>query len=108
MIIIFQVLFSLFALANMYKTWERKKNSSISNRESIFWGFFWLSSMLVVLWPNTVQMLADALGIGRGSDLVLYVAVALLFYLIFSLQMAMQKMQRDLTKMVQKDALKDK
>ncbi|MCB9798606.1 DUF2304 domain-containing protein [Candidatus Nomurabacteria bacterium] len=108
MINVFQILFSLFALAALYKTYKRKKVQQISMREAWFWGIFWFAVLLVVLWPNSVQMVADTLGIGRGSDLVLYVAVALLFYLLFSLQISFQKLNRDITKLVQKDAVEEK
>ena len=39
--------------------------------------------MLAVVWPNSTTTVANAVGVGRGTDLVLYILV--MVFLFFSL-----------------------
>ena len=75
---------------------------------ALFWSFFWCAVIVVVLWPTTVQMLADTFGIGRGSDFVLYISVALLFFLLFRLHIKIENMNKNITKIVRRDSLQEK
>ena len=49
--------------------------------------------------------LSSILGIARGADLIVYVSVVLLFYLIFRLYVKMEKIEQDVTKVVRKIAI---
>ena len=71
----------------------------------VFWILFWLAADVAVLWPNSTTVLANALGIGRGSDLVLYISLAALFYLLFRLHVKVESINRDVTKVVRDKAL---
>lgn len=60
-----------------------------------------------VLEPGLTSYVARRLGIGRGTDVVLYLSIALLFYLIFRLSIALEEIRREITELVRKIALKD-
>jgi hypothetical protein len=45
--------------------------------------------------------------VGRGADLVVYLAIVLLFILVFQLHVSHVRMERELTKLVREEALKD-
>ena len=51
-------------------------------------------------------MLANRLGIGRGSDLVIYISIAVLFFLLFRVHIAIERVNREVTKVVRDRALK--
>ncbi len=74
-----------------------------------FWGWlaFWLIAAIAVIWPDLTVQLANTVGIGRGSDLVVYSALIFLFYFIFRLLLRIEKMEKNLTKIVSEEALKD-
>ncbi|PIW95802.1 hypothetical protein COZ84_01545 [Candidatus Kuenenbacteria bacterium CG_4_8_14_3_um_filter_39_15] len=55
--------------------------------------------------PESLTKIANILGIGRGADLVLYLAVVVVFYLMFRIFIRLEKMERDITKVVRKNAL---
>ncbi|MFH0857870.1 MAG: DUF2304 domain-containing protein [Candidatus Magasanikbacteria bacterium] len=105
MVILFQILFGIFALFAIISVLQKWKKQMISLSGSFFWILFWLGSMTVVLWPEIVQFFADTLAIGRGSDLVLYVAVAMLFYLGFRLHVKIEGVNKELTKVARRLAL---
>ena len=101
---IFLAFFLLFALSRVFL---RLRSSELSIIGFIFWsGIFGLAA-IVVLFPGLTSGLARALGIGRGSDVVLYISIILLFYLVFRLYIYIEDLRHDITKIVKKIALKE-
>lgn len=104
-IIIFQSLIILFAFATIVNTIKMKQKGTLGIRGAIFWILFWIGVALVVIWPQSVQMIAHSFGIGRGSDFVLYISVITLFFLVFRLHIKIENMNRDVTKVVRAKSL---
>lgn len=102
---IFQILFCLFAVAAMSAVLKRKKDHVLGPKGALFWVLFWVLSTVVVLYPQGATRLANILGIGRGSDLVLYIAVAGIFLLLFRLHIKIESTGREVTKLVRERAL---
>ncbi len=71
----------------------------------MMWFVFWLAVAIAFITPEFLTHLANLLGIGRGADLVLYVAVVVVFYLMFRIFVRLEKMEREITKVVRKDTL---
>jgi hypothetical protein len=105
MLILFQILFILFALFAITSVLKRKKDGQMGAWGAVFWAVFWVLAIVAVLWPNSTNILANSLGIGRGSDFIIYISVALIFYLVFKLHVKIEAISRDITKIVRKDAL---
>lgn len=105
MLILFQILFVLFSLFAITRVIVQRKSGSLGPKGTVFWIIFWLATILVVLWPNSVSVLANYLGIGRGADLVLYASLALIFYILFKLNIKIENMNRDVTKVVRSKTL---
>lgn len=88
--------------------WQRRKNY-ISASEFLFWLVFWLSAALLIIGLKFIDQLVAGLGFsGSGIEVLLYLSVALLFYLVFRLRLKLEKIEKDTTKIVQHIALKDK
>jgi len=104
-IIIFQSLIILFAFATIVNTLKMKQKGTLGIRGAVFWIVFWVGVAVVVIWPQSVQMIADSFGIGRGSDFVLYISVIMLFFLVFRLHIKIENMNRDVTKVVRAKSL---
>jgi hypothetical protein len=75
------------------------------------WHWLWSIGVvggLVVIWyPDTASFIANVVGIGRGADLVVYLGIVLLFVLVFQLHVSHVRLERQLTKIVREEALKD-
>jgi len=96
-IIIFYFLFRLF--------WQKKKNE-ISRNEFIFWLIFWAVSMLLILFIKKIDQLVANFGFtASGIDVLLYASVIIIFYLIFRLRLRMEKIERNLTKIIREITL---
>ncbi|MFC1788018.1 DUF2304 domain-containing protein [Patescibacteria group bacterium] len=76
-----------------------------------FWFLFWLAVAVVAVLPQTTQIAARFVGVGRGVDLVIYISIIVLFYLVFRLFIKLEEVEREITRLVRKlaiDDLKDK
>jgi len=102
---IIQILLVLFAAFVLLKISFKFLQKKINLREFILWLFFWVIVIVIVILPNITTYLADLVGIGRGSDLAVYLAVLLLFYLVFRVFVKLDNIDAQLTKVVRKEAI---
>lgn len=107
MLIIFKLLFILFSLFAIYSIWKRRQDNFLGIKGSLFWCVFWIGADMIVLWPETSSILAAKFGIGRGADFIVYIAIALIFFLLFKLHVKIESVSRDVTELVRKQALKE-
>ena len=99
---IFALIFCFFALWRVLAKFRRQE---LKMMEFLMWLVFWLAVGIAFITPESLTKLANLLGIGRGADLVLYVAVVVVFYLMFRIFVRLEKMERDITKVVRKSTL---
>jgi len=101
-----QIILSLFVVFALANTIQRFKKKEITPSSLLFWVVFW-GVVAVVVWRPTLSTdLANFLGVGRGADLLFYFSIAVIFYLIFRLTVKMEKIERDITKIVRELAYK--
>jgi len=103
-----QIVVSLFALFAIFNLIGRKKKQALKWSEFWGWILFWAATIIAVWVPNSLTKLANFFGIGRGADLVLYVGLVAVFYFIFRIYVRIEKMERNITKIVRDDALDEK
>ncbi|MCX6779215.1 MAG: DUF2304 family protein [Candidatus Magasanikbacteria bacterium] len=101
-----QIILSVFVVVALINTWQRFRSKEITGLALIVWILFWAVVVLVVWRPGLSTELANFLGVGRGADLLFYFSIALLFYLIFRLTVKMEKMERNITKLVREISYK--
>ena len=93
------IVFVAFAASRAYL---RFRSKSISIKELIFWLTIWATIILVTIFPDFSGRLASPLGIGRGADLVFILAILILFYLVFRLNVKIDQLDQDITELVKK------
>ncbi len=103
-----QILLILFFLFAALKVIGRFRAGDLSWRGMLAWVLFWILALVVVLLPNSTFYFAHLVGIGRGADLVIYLGLAGLFFMIFRLMVKIERMNKDITKLTRKIALEDK
>jgi hypothetical protein len=87
--------------------WQ-KKREKINGQEFVFWLIFWFFAGLAIVFLKKIDQLVAGLGFsGSGIEVLLYVAVAVLFYLIFRVRMKLEKIERDVTKIVREIAMRE-
>lgn len=103
-----QIIISLFVIIVVYRLIAKYREGIIKTSELIGWLAIWLIVAVVFWLPGTTSYLALFFGIGRGVDLAIYIAVLIIFYLIFRLYLKLDKQQSELTKIVRHLALNEK
>ena len=97
------VLFFIFRLS------IQKRKNSIGRTEFYLWLFFWLISASGILFIKKIDNFVAYLGFSSsGIDVLLYLAIAVLFYLLFRIRIKMEKIEKDITTLVRKISINDK
>ncbi len=74
-------------------------------RAGLFWSLLWAAAATAIRWPDVTVRAARIAGIGRGADLVLYLAVvsmAVGFFLVF---LRLRRIEENLTQLVRTVAM---
>jgi small membrane protein len=83
------------------------KNKAIGLWQFFSWLVIWILAIAVIWYPSITTYIATRVGVGRGVDLVTYVSIIVIFYLMFRLLLKIEKIEKKMTKLVRKDALKN-
>lgn len=73
----------------------------------LFWLFIWVVALIAIFYPEETTKLARLAGIGRGADVILYVSIAILFYLVFRLHVYMEDLRSQVSKLIREISLQD-
>ena len=96
------IIFAVFAGSRVYL---RYREGSTSWKEFVFWGVIWVAAIVIAIYPDVTFYFANMLGINRGIDLIVYVSIIAMFYLIFRLYVKIDTLEKDLTKIVRSTAI---
>lgn len=102
---IISIAFLLFSLS---RVWLRFRDGSIGIFGASGWALLWLLISGVVWLPNLTDKAARLIGIGRGSDAIVYASVILLFYSVFRLYVKMEYIDHQLTALIRALAQREK
>jgi len=102
-----QIFLSLIIVFFIVRLVLRYKKANLNGSEFVTWLFFWLIALTIVLLPETVNFLARSLKVGRGVDLVIYLALMILFYIFFKLSLRLEKIEQDISQVVRKVAMEE-
>ncbi|MDP2750655.1 MAG: DUF2304 family protein [Nanoarchaeota archaeon] len=103
--LVFQILAILFAVFALSRVFLRFRDGEVSVKELAFWIIIWIGVIFVAVVPSITFTISNALGIERGVDLVIYVSIIVLFYLIFRVLVKLEMLEQEITKVVRKDAI---
>lgn len=94
-----QILLAIACLSGALSAIVRFKRGDVAFTGMIMWLLFWAAAAVVVIWPDATFYFSKKLGIGRGADLIVYLALVLLFFLVFRLVVSVEKQRREITKL---------
>lgn len=101
---IIALLILIFFILKLIFQWRKK---TINFNEFIFWLIFWLIAGLLIIFIKPIDKLVMNMGFSSsGINLIFYVAVLFLFYLIFKMRLRMVKMEKDITELSRKLSLR--
>jgi len=88
-----------------WATLRAAARGGIRKRIATFWLLIWSAVAVAALWPRSTLIVARALGIGRGADLVMYSSVLAMLIGFFYIYTRFRRMDRALTLLVRRLAV---
>ena len=96
------LIFTLFAISRVYL---RSREKVLSPRTTVFWFLIWLAAAVGIILPTTTSNLAQVIGVGRGVDVIVYLSLILLFYLVFRIYVMIEDLRQEITFLIRQIAL---
>ena len=104
-----QIIAELVIAFIIFRLFRQKNEKEISSLEFRIWLSFWLIAGLSIVFIKQIDSLVALMGFsGSGINFLIYLAVSLLFYLIFRLRLSIAKLDRNLTDLTRQIAINDK
>ena len=82
---IIQVILIFIILVFLFRLFLKLKNQETSKKDFLLWFLIWILAIVIIAYPQGTVLVANKVGIGRGADLVVYVSVIAIFFLLFRL-----------------------
>jgi len=86
---------------------KRFKEGKTSPTVFVIWLLAWLSLIIISISPYTTSYFANIMGIGRGLDLILILAIIGAYYLLFRIYIMIENIEMELTRLVRELALRE-
>jgi hypothetical protein len=102
-----QVVLICFAVFAMSRALIRYRRGLTRVLHVELWLLFWVGVVVVGMRPEVTDMLAKWLGVGRAVDAAMYLALLLIFYLLFRSFGKIEDLDRQLTRVVRANALRE-
>jgi len=102
-----QVVLTCFAVFAVSRVLIRYRRGGLRLLHLALWLLFWAVVIVVAVHPTTTDRLANLLGVGRGVDTAMYLSLLLIFYLLFRSFAKIEDMDRQLTRVVRANALRE-
>jgi hypothetical protein len=102
-----QIVLTCFAVFAFSRVLIRYRRGGMRMLHLGLWLIFWTAVVVVSLHPNTTDRLAILLGVGRGVDTAMYLSLLMIFYLLFRCFAKIEDMDRQLTRVVRANALRE-
>lgn len=102
-----QIVLVLFALFAFSRALVGVRRGTLRVGPFVLWSLFWGAVVVVAFRPETTAAVAHVFGVGRGADLAIYLALLLVFFLMFRLFARIEDLERQLTRFVRAQALKE-
>ena len=79
----------------------------VRKRIVAFWLMVWVGGGVVLVWPRSTAIVAHALGIGRGADLLMYSSVLVMLTGFFYVYTRFRRLDRQITLLVRRLAIEN-
>ncbi|MEX2027956.1 MAG: DUF2304 family protein [Candidatus Curtissbacteria bacterium] len=102
-----QIVLLLFVIFALTRVFLRLREKVIPIKTALFWALIWISAIVGILLPTTTTKIASVFGVGRGVDVIVYISLVLLFYLVFRIYVMIGDIRHEITSVVRKTALQN-
>ena len=104
---IVQFIFAAVIVIILVRVFWKFAEGEIKLTELLFWTVFWILAGVAFFLQGLTTRMANVFGIGRGADFVFYIGFVLVFYILFRIFVRLDKIEREITETVRKQALEE-
>ena len=90
-----QILLLIFLVFAVSRVVLRLKEGGLTFGAFLFWLGIWLLGGFAVIKPSFTTYIAEKIGIQRGTDVIIYLSLALLFYLVFRTNIFIENLREE-------------
>ena len=102
-----QIVLICFAAFALSRVLIRYRRGGMRMLHLGLWILVWAGVAVVAWLPDTTNLLANWLGVGRGVDTAMYLSILMTFYLLFRSFAKIEDLDRQLTRVVRANALRE-
>lgn len=102
-----QIVLLIFVIFAISRVILRLKEKVLPVQMALFWILIWVAALFGILLPQTTTKIASLFGVGRGVDVIVYISLALLFYLVFRIYVMIQDLRHEITGLIRQLALQN-
>ncbi|MBI5370091.1 DUF2304 family protein [Candidatus Uhrbacteria bacterium] len=102
-----QIFIGLFAAFAITRAVRQFRSGALTILWLFVWVIFWIALAALALTPQIADRVAATLGVGRGVDVLIYIAIIALFYLVFRVFVKIEQVEHEITGLVRKLALEE-
>lgn len=99
------VVIALFALSRVIIHMRKGK---MQPTEYFMWVSLWIAVIAVSLMPSISTSISQSVGIQRGVDLLIYLSIIILFYLVYKIFVKLERINEDISNLTRYMALEKK
>ncbi len=105
---VIQIIATIIILIIFYQLVKKIIKDKASLTKMIFWVLFWGISLVIIWLPKeTIDNIGSIFGVGRGIDVLVYLSIILLVYSNFKQTERIDKLEKEITKLVREIAKKN-
>jgi hypothetical protein len=94
----------LFVIPNLFSSY---KKGNLTLLGFLTWSFFWTVGLLVIWIEDLIGVIGHFLGVTRSIDALIYLSIVFLLYSYINQKIKINEINREITQLTRKLALKD-
>lgn len=108
MSLIFRIILVIVALGTNLYMMKKIRHSKVKIEDSIFWIIFSIALIIISIFPQIADFLADLLGIYSTVNFIFLAIIFVLLSKIFAMSIHMSQLEHKVTELSQEMALKER
>jgi hypothetical protein len=105
---VYQIVVPIISIVGTLLTIRQYRHGNNTMFETILWSSLWIFIALVAVFPNkTTLFLSKTIGIKDHINAIIFIGLAISFFLIFRMFNMVKKMNRQITDLVRKLAIEN-
>lgn len=91
------IIVTLVSALVIFRSFVNYKKGTLSKKAAGAWIIVWVLIAAVFWSPEIASRLAQATGVGRGADLIIYIAIITIVYLLYRVFVRLERIDREIT-----------